>query len=117
LRAGLLLTDGKHAIRLMRNFDVERSVVLERPVPAGCMWLVSGPAEGEPAYLRLERQGNVLLFASSPDGRNWSPTDLGSSPLRFELPRTLKVGVIADATGEGSFKAQFSEFKLSQPGK
>jgi regulation of enolase protein 1 (concanavalin A-like superfamily) len=99
----------------MRNFDQERGAWIEGPRLAGCMWLVPGPPEGESAYLRVERRGSVVLFASSTDGRNWASPE-GYEPVFFELPRALKVGVIAEATDRGHFRAVFDQFKLTPLG-
>jgi hypothetical protein len=71
------------------------------------------PAGRLPVWLRLERRGNVVRLAFSPDGKKWKA--LGE-PLRIDLPRKLKVGVVAEATAEATFKAVFDQFKLTPLG-
>ncbi len=69
----------------------------------------SGPRVGNPVWLRLERRGNVLRLAYSADGKSWKYL---AGPLRLGLPRQVKVGVVAETTGEGVFKVVFDQFRL-----
>lgn len=65
-------------------------------------------------YLRLQRRGNNLLTSFSEDRKRWTEVDFSSE---ITLPRKVKAGVLAEATGEGEFKVVFDHFQLTQPGK
>jgi regulation of enolase protein 1 (concanavalin A-like superfamily) len=70
--------------------------------------LLSGPvAGGRPQHLRIERKGREVRAWSSRDGRRWQEEYV----LRRELPRKLKVGVVAEA--EAAFTAVFDQLKLT----
>jgi regulation of enolase protein 1 (concanavalin A-like superfamily) len=127
-RAGLLLTDGKRAFSLERVAGVEDlpvslgqgsklSLCIRTPHPRLRWCFTNGPPLEKPAYLRLERRGDLLLMAFSQNGEEWTPTWAGSTPLlRLRLPRKLKVGVFAEATAPGPFRAVFDHFKLTPLG-
>jgi regulation of enolase protein 1 (concanavalin A-like superfamily) len=69
------------------------------------------PPPGKTVTLRLERRGQTLLMKASPDGKAWETVFIGERC--FELPRKVKVGVVAEATAEGTFQAVFDQFKLT----
>jgi regulation of enolase protein 1 (concanavalin A-like superfamily) len=73
-----------------------------------------GPRVGRSVWIRLERRGDVLWLAFARDGKKWKR--LGE-PLRMELPHKLKVGVVAENTAEGTFKAVFDQFRLTPLGR
>ena len=52
----------------------------------------------------------MLVAKCSQDGKTWGR--LGN-PVRLELLQKLKVGVVAEATAEGTFKVVFDNFKLT----
>jgi hypothetical protein len=69
----------------------------------------------EPAYLRLERRGDLLRALWSRDGKKWLHV---AEPPSVILPCRLKVGVFAKATAEaGLFKAVFDQFTLTPLGE
>ena len=61
-------------------------------------------------YIEVQRRGNRLKVATSEDGKAWIILD---RELELRLPKTLKVGVTAEATIDGEFKAVFDQFKLT----
>jgi hypothetical protein len=132
--AGIVMTDGKNFFRVERATfgEAKRSPV--RPPPRIFLELpfryedgtayqqqaLDGPALERAAYLRLERQGNDIQVAFSEDGTNrenvllWVRTPRVQPP-RIEWPHKVKVGVVAHNTfGPGTFRAEFSDFKLSK---
>jgi regulation of enolase protein 1 (concanavalin A-like superfamily) len=59
--------------------------------------------------LRLTWQAEEIRMESSPDSKQWSTVlVLDNCPKSSKV----KVGVLAEATAEGTFKAQFDRFKL-----
>jgi regulation of enolase protein 1 (concanavalin A-like superfamily) len=123
-RAGLLLTDGKAFVTVQR---VARAEEVPEDYPPSALpgvirtelseadWgqvqvYADGPALAVPAYLRVQRRGDSLMVAFSRDGKKWTRTD---RTLRASLPQKLKVGVIAESTAEGTFRATFDRFKLT----
>jgi hypothetical protein len=123
-RAGLLLVDGRDAISVYRSdsgpaeeMHVGRLPSLSGEVARGggvVRFFLAGPAVARPAYLRLERRGNRLDVAFSLDGKRWAPVPTHGY-LSGVLPWKLKVGVFAEATAPGTFKAEFDRFSLSRP--
>jgi regulation of enolase protein 1 (concanavalin A-like superfamily) len=107
-RAGLVLTGG------LILFCFERS---DGPVPLVVTNLRKtrsyreGPPLAKPAYLQLTRQDDLLRVAYSEDGKAW--IYLRTRFVIKPLPQGLKVGVVAEATAEGTFKAVFDQWKLS----
>jgi len=51
--------DGASVIRLIRRHKGEASILAEKPVPAGRV------------YLKAEAQGQACSFSISPDGSRW----------------------------------------------
>jgi regulation of enolase protein 1 (concanavalin A-like superfamily) len=121
-RAGLILTDGERVTTFQRTANLDRGKenrYLWRGSnrlgkPSGLNQWTAGVPLDKPAYLRLERQGDMYYASTSLDGKEWKPTD-GGWGLTF--PRKLKVGVVAEATAPGQFKVAFDQFKLSRPGE
>jgi hypothetical protein len=74
------------------------------------------PPDSEPAHLRLERRGDWLTLEVSEDGKAWKRARGPFCYNGFRAPRRLKVGVVAEATGEASFKATFDQFTLKPLG-
>jgi Protein of unknown function (DUF1349) len=70
------------------------------------------PLEGGAAHLRLERRGQRVLMAYSPDGKTWKTVLDERCP--FELPRAVEVGVFAACLAEGRFTATFDKLKFTQ---
>jgi regulation of enolase protein 1 (concanavalin A-like superfamily) len=56
-------------------------------------------------YLRLERRGGRVLGSVSEDGIRWAPF----KPLTADLPKDVKLGVVATNTSTESLKAEFAE--------
>jgi hypothetical protein len=132
--AGLLLVDektilspqGKTFISLQRvagaddlplpGGEVARFPLCSSEPGLGVRYYTHGPPLGKPAFLRLVRRGEELTMAYSQDGEKWTPT----RALRFsgglKLPRKLKVGVYAESTAPGPFKAVFDQFRLTPLG-
>jgi hypothetical protein len=71
------------------------------------------PPEEGPAYLRLERRGDWLTLLVSEDGKAWQRAQGPFSFRGFQIPQRLKIGVVAEATAEATFKAVFDNFKLT----
>jgi regulation of enolase protein 1 (concanavalin A-like superfamily) len=59
-------------------------------------------------YLRLEKRGDRILGATSPDGIHWQYFD----PIPVELPRRIKLGFAAINTSTEAFKASFAELEI-----
>jgi regulation of enolase protein 1 (concanavalin A-like superfamily) len=59
-------------------------------------------------YLRLERRGGRVFGATSQDGIHW----LNFDSIPVELPRRIKLGVVAINTSTERFKAAFSELEI-----
>src|SRR6266508_256739 len=119
-RAGLLLTDGKFFFLVQfsangvpedrrDNFNRHFSTF---GVKEGWNAFAPGPpALDKPVYLRVKRIGNRIAPNWSLDGKTWSRNE---ETYGFDhLPRTLKVGVIAEATADRYFKVTLDEFKLT----
>jgi regulation of enolase protein 1 (concanavalin A-like superfamily) len=119
-RAGILLTDGKHFMKVQRalNMDVGQEnsplfTALELlGIPAGAYTYRDGPPVDKSAYLRVERRRDHVWSAYSMDGQKWISFE---GPTFFKIPEQLQVGVIAETTVPGFFRAEFDQFKLSRP--
>jgi regulation of enolase protein 1 (concanavalin A-like superfamily) len=69
------------------------------------------PPNAKQAYLRLQRQGNQLQGYLSADNKEWmAMNSLGTA----DVPRQLKVGVIATTTSEHPLRVTFDQFKLTE---
>ena len=73
-------------------------------------WKPDPAAEKEAhIYLGLERQGDFIYEADSPDGKKWTY----SFKVRIkDLPAKVKVGLAAYSTSTEPFKVTFDQFKL-----
>jgi regulation of enolase protein 1 (concanavalin A-like superfamily) len=121
-RAGFVLTDGVHCltagrVALGKALIAEGGYTDARPPTlfVGRAYtrgwrnrLLESPQIKWPAYLRLERRENTLRIAVSQDSKEWQQILERS----FSLRNSVKVGVMAETTGPGAFKVEFSEFKL-----
>jgi regulation of enolase protein 1 (concanavalin A-like superfamily) len=130
-RAGLLLTDGKEYVKFVRaayrgspgekkrgyfRLDAYHlSVEFFRKNGGTGLQSTTGPPLKNPAYLRLERRGEDLTFLVSQDGEKWEPAAESSFkiPHTVTMPRTVKVGVVAEASARATFKAVFDQFRLT----
>jgi regulation of enolase protein 1 (concanavalin A-like superfamily) len=119
-RAGILLLAGENGAKLYLEFDPERQkhyLLLD-----GCCCSpnsyqgreIRGPLPGKTMALRLERRGQTVLMKASLDGQGWKTVFKGQRC--FELPRKVKVGVMAESTARGTFKAIFDTFRLTPLG-
>ncbi|HEX5222348.1 MAG TPA: DUF1349 domain-containing protein [Verrucomicrobiae bacterium] len=70
------------------------------------------PLKTPTTWLRLERQSNQIMAAVSEDGQKWESL----KPLRVDLSRNLKVGVLAGHNTSTPMSAVFQDFKVSSPG-
>src|SRR5262249_42478828 len=129
-RAGLLLTDGKSFVRLLRVahrdapgrgfFRVDgyhlSLEVNDEAKGDGTQWAAGHDPTGQ-AFLRIERRGDRLTYLVSQDGQKWTEPFLWSIrfPDTVTMPRRVKVGVVVEATAPGAFKAEFDRFGLSPP--
>jgi regulation of enolase protein 1 (concanavalin A-like superfamily) len=59
-------------------------------------------------YLRWERRGGQVIGSVSQDGRQWLPLE----PIAVELPKRVKLGVVAVNTSSDPFKAEFTEWEV-----
>jgi Protein of unknown function (DUF1349) len=62
------------------------------------------------AYLRIERRGRMVPGEVSPDGKKWTKL----SPFGMELPRRVKVGLIACNTSAKALTVTFDKFELTK---
>lgn len=121
---GLLLTDGKTYISFSRgktSFSLGGEVhdfwlgwsVSTREQSGDISRANRGVPPEQVAFLRMERRGDTFLFKFSHDGQRWEAV---GNPVRRKLPRSLKLGVVAVAWGEETFKPWFDQLKLTPPG-
>jgi regulation of enolase protein 1 (concanavalin A-like superfamily) len=71
-----------------------------------------GPSIGKAAHLQLEREGDTLWVGYREEGGMWNWPE----QYHLSLQWRLKVGVVAEATAEATFKAVFDQFKLTSLG-
>lgn len=123
--AGILLTNGKIFIKVMRiaapeGFKTEDGAAIS-PFCAEATVLGGGTLrffdgngpQVEPVYLRLVRLRNQLRVAFSEDGKKW--VDMHAPANQFDqvkLPGQLKVGVIAESSSTDHFEPWFDQFDL-----
>ncbi len=118
--AGILLTDGKDFIRVQRaqHFEGDRKarhhyVTMELLGFKGGGYVENnGEPLDEPLSLRVERRAGWVHTAFSKDGEKWLPF-AGGPTGGVGMPQEIQVGVIAEATAPGEFRAEFDRFKLS----
>jgi hypothetical protein len=119
--AGIILAGGKGFVRFQRTAEkiggeAAPTLCIAYPENGDNMRVYAdGPPLRGAAYLRVERRGGDLRFYSSRDGKEWAEAFHGEAgrPMRYKLPHRLKVGVVAEATAEGTFGAVFDRFKLT----
>ena len=59
-------------------------------------------------YLRLERRGKKVYGSASNDGIQWAALE----PIDIELPKMVKVGIIAGHNTSSGFEPAFEEWKI-----
>ena len=59
-------------------------------------------------YLRLERRGNLVFNATSPDGIHWSSYE----PVELELPATVQLGVLGVTSSDVPLAIKFRDLKV-----
>jgi regulation of enolase protein 1 (concanavalin A-like superfamily) len=115
--AGIIITDGKKAIKIERRSC--RGTIMD----GGSAFFSStggrgrnkGPSLDKPAYLWFERRGTQMQCWCSEDGEKWFGMVQGDM---LELQsKKLKVGVIAEATTPAEFRPWFDHFLISPPDK
>ncbi len=113
--AGILLwQDPENYVRLEIAADVRKGKVfpyanfeLRR---AGLLAVTQGlKIEDDASYLRLERRGNEVRGAFSPDGDHWTLFP----PMIVELKDRLKVGVVVVNSASKPLKAGFEEIQVT----
>jgi hypothetical protein len=136
-QAGIILSDGKSSLRLGRVAWRDNHpgtsyppLSLDVPLKPGSLTrYFDGPPVTGAAFLRLLRRAEVLSLSFSLDGKAWTAlTRLARQggklqwehsrnwEVRLRLPRTMKVGVVAEASTSGPFTAVFDHFKLTPLG-
>lgn len=60
------------------------------------------------AYLKLARKGNAFTASISKDGKEWKELE----PIKAEMSKTLKVGVVAVHICDTPFNAVFEDYSL-----
>ncbi len=117
--AGILLwQDPENYVRLEIAADLRKGKVFSYANfelrQAGRLAVTWGlKIEDSSTYLRLERRGDVIRGAFSPDGDHWTPF----SPMIVDLKDRLKVGVLAVNSASKPLKAGFEEFRVTgKPG-
>ncbi len=120
-RAGILVTDGNVFLLLKGHAD-EVQVELSRYRGAfrlGWGKTIWGQAISveKPIYLRIERRGQDVSADYSLDGKEGTPTAMAPVPHPTQLKHTVKVGVFAECTAPGTFKAVFDQWKLTPLGR
>jgi len=116
--AGLLLwQDPENFIRLERaelvvpgrnmsyaSFELRRGGRFERQGNAAEL-----PVTGEELFLRLERRNGLVFGSVSSDGDHWTAL----RPMAVDLPRALRVGIVAGHNTSTPFRPRFEGFTLS----
>jgi RNA polymerase sigma factor (sigma-70 family) len=59
-------------------------------------------------YLRLERRGGKVYGSASNDGIQWAALE----PIEIELPKTIKVGLVAGHNTSSGYEPAFEEWKI-----
>jgi regulation of enolase protein 1 (concanavalin A-like superfamily) len=132
--AGILLKDGKRAVRAWRLLlpgagGLRDHCHFQGPWDWHNWQTAAGPSQGKATYLRLERQRQRLTAGYSMDARKWHPLQ---SLDKQALSRKLKIGVECVVTNgpykawvgvkyvetpDAPCKAVFDEFKLTPLGR
>jgi len=114
--AGLLLwVDEKTYIRLEKAQVVingETSSYANFELRKDGDFTIGGSTDVTPSdkttYLRLERRGSKVYGAASDDGIQWASL----KPMDIELPKTVKVGILAGHNTSSGYDVAFEEFKV-----
>lgn len=78
-------------------------------------WMPTPSAKKEASmYLRLERRGEIIYEAVSPDGKKW---DYTLKVKMKDLPEKVEVGLAAYSTSAEPFTVRFDQFKLFRAGE
>jgi regulation of enolase protein 1 (concanavalin A-like superfamily) len=64
----------------------------------------------KPVYLRLTRKGSEFTTATSPDGKTWVP----DSKHVLELTSKVRVGVVANHSGNKPYEAEFESLTVTE---
>ncbi|HWE37580.1 MAG TPA: trypsin-like peptidase domain-containing protein [Isosphaeraceae bacterium] len=114
---GLVLwRDPDHFIRLERGATLRdgrrgRFALFERRELGVTNAKHNGPVPDGDPWLRLERRGDQVLAATSPDGTTWA--DL--QPIAITWPARLKVGLDAVNSSGEPMTVQFHEYSVEEP--
>jgi regulation of enolase protein 1 (concanavalin A-like superfamily) len=116
-QAGVLLTDGRKFVKLLRTVYLgqrEHRHAVTRALHSRKRRTSWGDYRdiplARPTSLRLQRRGDRLRVAFSHDGRKWTQ---GAFPGKILLPRKVQVGVVVEAEVPGAFRVQFDQVKFS----
>src|SRR5207249_3698691 len=76
-----------------------------------------GEPRGWTPYLQIERRGQELFLRLSKDGREWTALRslLTKEPRAWNLPKSLKVGILAFANSPKEVTLVVEDFKLKRP--
>jgi hypothetical protein len=92
-KAGLVLLDGnKEVMRLLQHYPVNK----------------------QPIYMLIERRGDKVSCNRSWDGVTW-PDDPDAS-FETQASKKLKLAIVASSDGDGVFKAEFDQLKITTAG-
>ena len=111
---GLLLWgDNRNYVRLeraalYREGTVQPIAAFEARVKGELAGARSCEVPDQDAWLRLERRGNRLFGAVSPDGRVWTPLE----PLEVEFPAKVRVGVTAVNAARQPLSVRFEDLQI-----
>jgi RNA polymerase sigma factor (sigma-70 family) len=116
--AGLLLwLDEKTYIRLERaevNIDGKNVSYANFELRKDADFTRGGDTTVQPTekatYLRLERRGNKVYGSASNDGIQWAALE----PIEIDLPKKVKVGLLAGHNTSTAFEPSFEEWKIFQ---
>jgi regulation of enolase protein 1 (concanavalin A-like superfamily) len=111
-RAGLLLTTGNTYFTVQRVNDPSESFWVGAyylGLPSIIDQSVESPAGDGSGFVRIRRRGQAVQLEASPDGKRWAGFACEGIT---RLPRKVKVGVLAESTAPGTFKAVFDQFRL-----
>jgi regulation of enolase protein 1 (concanavalin A-like superfamily) len=119
--AGIILVDRKQTVGAWKLAVPEREglrgYLLVKVPPRAYAFDGWGRVDlARPVYIRLDRRGDRLTLKWSVDAKEWFPHD--RFPVQdVDLARKLKMGLVAEATAPGTFKAEFDAFKLTPLGE
>ena len=99
LHRGCVFIDQKK--RHYANFELRKDGVM-----AASRYEIEIPDQD--TYLRLERRGNRVFNATSPDGIHWSSYE----PIELELPETVQLGIVGVTSSDVPLSIQFRDLKV-----